>query len=77
MKDHKQDVTVYVRRDRFSRATGWMAANVGRPSAALLSSFSARASHRAVVYYRRSSTRLAGLVLNRLDGLFNSVPGRT
>jgi hypothetical protein len=68
MNNHRQDDTVNTRRAGVSPATGWLAANVGRPAAAILSSFLARASHRAVVYYRRASTRAAALVLKPLDG---------
>ena len=68
MSDYNRDFSVGSGVNRFSRAAGWLADNVRHPVAAYLSSLSARATHRAVVYYRRASTRAAGLVLNTLDG---------
>ena len=76
MTASQRQVPVHMRRDGFKQATGWLAANFGRPAAAIVSSYSARASRRVAVYYRRSTTRLAGLVLNTLDGLVAMVPDR-
>lgn len=76
MTTSQNQVSEPERRAGFAQAARWLAANVGRPAAANVSSYSARASHRATIYYRRATTRAAGLVLNSLDSLVDKIPGR-
>jgi len=67
MTTNQRQTSAHTRRDGLTRTPGWLAAKVGRPAAAIASNYAARVSHRAVVYYRRASTRAAGLVLKPLD----------
>ena len=71
----QRQVPVHMRRDGFKQATNWLAQHVGRPAGELWSSYLSRAARRVGVYYRRT-TRVVGLVLNTVEGLFEMAPRR-
>ncbi|MFN2223230.1 MAG: hypothetical protein PVH65_18220 [Chloroflexota bacterium] len=73
----QRQVPYHLRRSSYKQVSGWLSEHVGSPTSAVLSSSYAVVSHRVIILYRRASTRVAGLVLNALEGLFDLAPGRT
>jgi len=76
MSASERQLPYHLRRDGFSQATGWLGNHVFGPTGRFLSASSAKAMRRLAVYYRRASTRAAGLVLNTLESLIEMAPGR-
>ena len=77
MKTARQrQVPYHMRRDGFQQARGWLSEHVGAPIGTAWAGYYGRASRRAGILYRRSTTRAAGLVLNTLEGLLDMAPGR-
>ena len=77
MTASQRQVPYHLRRSSFKQAAGWLSGNIGDPVGTGASGFFGPASRRLAVYYRRASTRVAGLVLNTLEGLLGMAPGRT
>lgn len=77
MKTARQrQVPYHMRRDGLSQAKGWLSEHVFAPASATWSGYYGVVSHRLVILYRRSSTRVAGLILNTLEELWDMAPGR-
>lgn len=73
----QRQVPYDMRRNAFKQATGWLSEKIGVPVKSVWSDYYGPVSHRLAVRYRRASTRVAGLVLNALEGLLGVAPGRT
>ena len=76
MTVRQRQVPYHMRRDGFKQATGWLVLHVGKPVGESWSAYSASATRRLAVLYRRYTTRAAGLILNTLEGLLDMTPGR-
>jgi hypothetical protein len=61
--------------DDSAQTTSWLATHVGRPVSVAASKYTKLVAHRIVVVYRRASTRVAGLVVNTIEGILEMVPG--
>lgn len=72
----QRQVPYHLRRNSFKQMTGWLSQNVAGPIKRVWSDNLAVVYHKLAVVYRRASTRVAGLVLNTLEELFNLAPGR-
>jgi hypothetical protein len=73
----QRQVPYELRRNSLKQASGWLSEHAGRPLKVAWSQYSSVVFHRAVILYRRASTRVAGLVLNALESLFDIAPERT
>jgi hypothetical protein len=73
----QRQVPYHLRSNGFKQMTGWMSANLGAPFSEVWSGIYGVVSHRVFILYRRGSTRIAGLLLNALEGLFDLAPGRS
>jgi hypothetical protein len=71
----ERQVPYHLRRDGFKQATGWLSEHIGEPVAGVSSDYYGIVSHKVLVWYRRTSTRIAGLVMNTLEGLWDMAPG--
>jgi len=58
-----------------SQEAGWLSKNIGDPVGVAYTRYATRVTHQLVVLYRRASTRVAGLILNTLEGILEMVPG--
>lgn len=72
----QQRLPEHLRSDRMKRALLWLSANITRPGRNALSSAASKGAYHGGRYWRRTSGRAIGLVVNTVNGLAEFVPGR-